>query len=33
MTCMIWSQDGVDYHISGNIDKDEIIKVAEGISK
>ena len=24
MTCMIWSQDGVDYHISGNIDKDEI---------
>lgn len=33
MTCMIWSQDGIDYHISGDIDKDEIIKVVKGISK
>lgn len=33
MTYLIWSQDGVECHISGNIDKNEIIKIAESISK
>lgn len=30
---LIWYQDGIECHISGNVDKDEIFKVAENILK
>lgn len=33
MTYLIWHQDGIDCHISGNLNIDEIIKVAENILK
>lgn len=33
ITYLIWYQDGVECHISGNLSKDEIIKVAENILK
>jgi len=33
MTYLIWYQDGIECHISGNLDKAEIFKVAENISK
>ena len=33
ITYLIWYQDGVECHILGNLDKDEILKVAESISK
>ena len=33
LTCFIWYQDGVECHISGNLNQDKIIKVADGISK
>jgi hypothetical protein len=33
MTYLIWYQDDIECHISGNLSKDEIIKVAENISK
>jgi len=33
MTYLIWSQDNVECHISGNLDKNEVIKIAENISK
>jgi dipeptidyl aminopeptidase/acylaminoacyl peptidase len=33
ITYLIWYQDGIECHISGNISKDEIIKVAENILK
>lgn len=29
---LIWSQDGIECHISGNVSKEEILKVAESIS-
>ncbi len=32
-THLLWYQDGVDFHIIGNLNKDEIIKTAENISK
>ncbi|WP_326906532.1 DUF4367 domain-containing protein [Sedimentibacter sp. MB31-C6] len=33
ITYLIWYQDSVDFHIIGNLSKDEIIKIAENISK
>ena len=33
MTYLIWYQDGIECHVSGNLDKDEVIKVAENIEK
>ncbi len=33
MAYLIWSQDGIECHISANLDHDVIIKIAEGISK
>lgn len=33
MTYLIWYQDGIECHITGDLSKDEIIKVAENISK
>lgn len=33
MTYLIWQQDGIECRISGNLNKDEILKVAENISK
>jgi len=33
MTYLIWCQDGIECHVSGNLDKDEVIKVAENIEK
>lgn len=33
MTSLVWYQDGFRGNITGNLSKDEIIKVAEGISK
>ncbi len=33
MTYLIWSQDDFECHISGNLDKNEVIKIAENISK
>lgn len=33
MTYLICQQDGIEFHISGNLNKDEIFKVAENISK
>lgn len=33
MTYLIWHQDGIECHITGNLSKDEIIKVAENIVK
>ncbi|WP_326906519.1 DUF4367 domain-containing protein [Sedimentibacter sp. MB31-C6] len=32
-THLLWNQNGVDFHIIGNLNKDEIIKIAENISK
>lgn len=33
MTYLIWYQDGIECHVSGNVDKDEIIKIAENIEE
>lgn len=33
MAYLIWNQDGVECHISGDLNKDEILKIAENISK
>jgi hypothetical protein len=33
ITYLIWYQDGIECHIVGNLNKDEILKVAENISK
>lgn len=33
MTYLIWSQDDIECHISGNLDKNEVIKIAENILK
>lgn len=33
MTYLIWYQDSIEFHIVGNLNKDEILKVAENISK
>ena len=33
MTYLIWNQDGVECHISGDLNKNEILKIAENISK
>lgn len=33
ITYLIWYQDGIQCHISANLSKDEVIKVAENISK
>lgn len=33
MAYLIWYQDGIECHISGNLTKDEIIKIAENIEK
>lgn len=33
MTYLIWHQDGIECHISGNLNIDEIIKISENISK
>lgn len=33
ITYLLWYQDGVECRISGNLSKDEIIKIAENISK
>lgn len=33
MTYLIWHQDGIECHISGNLSKDEVLKVAENILK
>ncbi|HHX62356.1 MAG TPA: DUF4367 domain-containing protein [Epulopiscium sp.] len=33
MTYFLWHQDGIECHISGNLNKEEIIRVAENISK
>lgn len=30
---LIWYQDGIECHVTGNLSKDELIKVAENISK
>ncbi|WP_058487020.1 DUF4367 domain-containing protein [Defluviitalea phaphyphila] len=30
---LIWYQDGVECHIVGNLSRDEILKIAENISK
>lgn len=32
-THLLWNQNSVDFHIIGNLNKDEIIKIAENISK
>ncbi|WP_312812082.1 DUF4367 domain-containing protein [Sedimentibacter sp.] len=33
ITYLLWYRDGVDFHISGNLSKDEILKVSKNISK
>ena len=33
MNYLIWHQDGIEYHIVGNLNKDEILKVAKNILK
>ncbi|MFA5576032.1 MAG: DUF4367 domain-containing protein [Tissierellaceae bacterium] len=33
LTYLIWYQDGIEYHVIGNLNKDEILKVAENILK
>lgn len=33
MTYLIWYIDGIEYHIVGNLNRDDILKVAENISK
>jgi hypothetical protein len=33
LTYLLWYQDGIECHISGILDKDEMIKVAENITK
>lgn len=33
MNYLIWHQDGIEFHIVGNLNKDEILKVAENILK
>lgn len=33
ITYLLWYQNSVDFHIIGNLNKDEIIKIAENISK
>lgn len=33
MAYLIWHQDGIECHISGNLNKEEIIRVADNISK
>lgn len=33
ITYLLWNKDGVDFHIYGGLNKEEIIKVAENISK
>ena len=33
ITYLIWYQDGLECHISGNLDKNEILKIAENIIK
>ncbi|NYB75527.1 DUF4367 domain-containing protein [Sedimentibacter hydroxybenzoicus DSM 7310] len=33
ITYLLWHWSGVDFHITGNLNKDEIIKIAENISK
>lgn len=33
MTYFLWHQDGIECHVSGNLNKEEIIRVAENISK
>ena len=33
ITYLIWYQDGIECHISGNLNKDEILKIAENILK
>lgn len=32
-TYLIWYQDGIEFHISGNLNQDEILKIAENILK
>ena len=32
MTYLIWYKDGIEYHIVGNLNEDEILKIAENIS-
>lgn len=33
ITYLLWYQDGADFHITGRLSKDEIIKIADNISK
>ena len=33
VTSLVWSQDDVECHVAGNVKKDEIIKIAENITK
>lgn len=33
ITYLIWNQDGIECHISGSLNKDEILKIAENVSK
>jgi len=33
MIYFIWYQDGIECYISGNLDKDEMIKIAESMEK
>ena len=33
MIYLIWQQDEIECHVSGNLNKDEIFKVAENILK
>lgn len=33
VTYLLWHQDGIECHVTGNLNKDELIKVAENISK
>lgn len=33
MAYLIWHEDGIEFHIVGNLDKDEILKLAENILK
>jgi hypothetical protein len=33
MIYLIWYQDGIEYHVIGNLNKVELLEVAENISK
>lgn len=33
ITYLIWNQDGIECHISGNLNKDEILKIGKNLSK